>query len=130
MGQGFQAFNELVAISGSLEINSGGGTALQYLQPSQQLTVRYDALWGLNSEVIDHVINFGIDQGYGYRQYGSCTIPAGAGFTGSPAIDLIPLITPVNNQGLVIGAGVAFQASLDVACTVGVVMVDFMGGSF
>jgi hypothetical protein len=64
---------------------------------------RVDWAVAINSDVVDHIIYF--TQGFGVdaRRIGSINVPAGTGFAGAAALDVVPLLSNVNTAGILVG---------------------------
>lgn len=94
-------FDESSVESIAKVIDDSNSPGPQMYLPSDRCQRRVDALLVTNNDTIDHIVRLRYNDGTVNAWIGSHTIPAGTGFAGVPAIDLVPILAPVGTAGWV-----------------------------
>jgi hypothetical protein len=85
----FQVFDEHTLVNYLTRIANAQGTTPVAVATAPQPGLRIDAIIAGNDDSIDHVVEFGIDNGAQAHYLGSVVVPAGAGQGGVPAVDVL-----------------------------------------
>jgi hypothetical protein len=126
---GLSNFDEKYAYTNFLSADSGFGTSDTGFVAGVGYDRRIDFLIGSNSDTIDHAIELGFAGDAGFQTFASAIVPAGAGYGGLAAVDVLALGLPPNMVGLVVPASFAFAVRIPVAITgAGVVGLLALGG--
>jgi hypothetical protein len=90
---------------------------------------RIDQIWATNDDAIPHVVSVGYYQGGANFLMGSVSVPVGAGFAGTPGIELLSAILGAQNQGIVLQSADYCGVGVEVAM-VGTsrITLVFLGG--
>lgn len=97
---GISIFDETLADSNAIVFDDGNSPGTLTLTPNDKTLRRVDTILAANNDTIDHVVNLRINIAASFYWLGSVTVPAGTGFDGVPAIDLLAACVPVTQVGL------------------------------
>jgi hypothetical protein len=110
-------FSERQAINTGLDIVAATGTAYVNLWSAVLSDARLDSLFASNDDVIDHRVDVQVSAFlYGLAYLGSVNVPAGAGHTTGPSIDLLAALDP-RQPYLALAPSDALQLRVQVAVT-------------
>jgi hypothetical protein len=108
-------FDERTVLTQQVLMLPADGTATKVLAPVNSSDRRIDAITVTNRDTIAHVVTASIVVGATTVAIGSVSIPAGQGFAGTPAIDLLAAILPATVVGVNLGPSATFNVTLAVA---------------
>jgi hypothetical protein len=123
---GLTTFDEKNPLNLVQEIGNATGTSPINFGEFDPLSIRFDQVFCSNDDTIDHVVHLSI-QSYGgsHIQFGNVNVPAGAGFAGVPAVELLsgcsPLLSgitlgPRDNLGISVEVTMVGSSLLYIAC--------------
>jgi hypothetical protein len=99
---GTQVFDERTVLNQSRLVVPADGTGVLALVTATTTDRRIDTLLCANRDGIAHVVSLVFTNGAVVTQLGSVSVPAGTGYAGTPAIDLLVACFPVSQAGLAI----------------------------
>lgn len=126
---GLSQFDETVPRVSQLVLNSGNGTTPATVWDWGTDVARVDAAFVSNNDVIPHVVDLILNNGSVATLLGSASVPAGAGYGGAPAVDVVAAVLVSALNGLPLGIGDFLQVGVEVAITAAFeVHVSMFGG--
>lgn len=125
-----QIFDERVPELFPLVFDDSNSPGTLQLTPNDKLFRRVDSILVTNNDTIDHEIQLRLNNGTAATWLGSVLVPAGQGFGGTPALDLMAGAFPASQVGIAI----FIFTWLDVRCTVALnsgkgVFITALGGT-
>jgi len=112
---GLTTFDETAAEVWSWLLVPASGTGFIALVPTDVFDRRVDSILVSNRDGIAHVINLSLIVGSSRTQLGSVSVPAGAGYAGTPSVDILPTSLPATQVGLVVPGNYALNFNVSVA---------------
>lgn len=97
---GISIFDETLADSNPVVFDDGNSPGVLTLTPNDKTLRRVDTILAVNNDTIDHEVSLRINIASAFYWLGSVVIPAGAGFAGTPSIDLLAACVPPTQLGL------------------------------
>jgi hypothetical protein len=108
---GYSQFEEVTPLNQAVLIVAATGLAAVPVVTSHTKQARIDALTAVNSDVIDHRVRVVLaPDAWSGGDLGAVLLPAGAGYTTGPPVDLLNALLPRTPY-----IGLAFQDVIDVA---------------
>jgi hypothetical protein len=127
---GFQAFQEIRPFQGVVQLSSANGINPVTLIVNQNVVYRLDAVFLCNNDTVPHVVNF-FAPGQGTTTWASISVPAGAGFGGVAAVELISSLPTAVQAAIVFPINSGWSVGLEVALAAGkLVGITYFGGIF
>lgn len=124
------SFSEVTPLIGAQVWLTADGTSPKTIVAAQPTGWRIDTLVGINDDSVAHVVTLTlIDPTSTIHGIGSVSLPALAGHSPNPAVDLFNVLFPSTQVGLAFPAGWAIEASMAVTVTLAVGLVAY-GGYF
>lgn len=111
--------DETQAQTWQVDILNATGTGLVNVVPVQTSDVRVDGLIAFNIEASAHWLYLFLVNGGTTTNLAGVSIPASAGLSPNPAVDIVTLLPGFLLQGIVIPQGQALQAAVAVAVGAG-----------
>lgn len=112
---GLSTFDERTALTRSRLVVPADGVALLPLMTVDFSDARVDQILVANRDGIPHVVNLILTNGAVLTNLGSVSVTAGAGYAGTPSVDLLASIFPATQVGIVIQGGMLLGVQLAVA---------------
>lgn len=126
-----ERYNEAFPIVANINLVQGSGTNLVQSTPICSVLHRFDAARASSTAAADHDVRLSMLVNSVSYPLGSVTIPAGAGYTTVPAVDLIAALVTPPNDGIVLAGGSLLHAKLEVALGAGeTITIACVGGYF
>lgn len=125
-----QRFSESYPVYANISITNASGVNAVQSSPACAVPHRWDALYAHSTAPIDHDLL--LDAYVGSVQYklGTVSIPAGAGLTTIPAVELLAALIATPNDGIVLPASAVLRATLAVTLGAGeTITVACVGGA-
>lgn len=125
-----QTFDERTPEVFPLVFDDGNSPGTLQLTPNDKLLRRVDAILVTNNDTIDHELILRWNDGTSATWVGSLVVPAGQGFAGTPALDLMASAFPATQVGIAL----FLFTWLDVRCPVALnsgkgVFISAVGGT-
>ena len=114
---GLSFFDEQRPVQQVNKIDAAVGTALVVAWNEEPFPSRVDWIIVANSDVIPHVVDVWYNKSSYGVLVGSVSVPAGAGYGGSPSIDLLAAMMAVPFTGLLFDNNGSLSYSVEVAVT-------------
>lgn len=111
---GLQNFDERDPLQFSKVVLAADGITRHPLMLPGVGNARVDSIVATNSDAIAHVVILSLLISAVETNLGSASIPAGQGYAGTPGLDLLALILPATQVGLVVGALETLRYALEV----------------
>jgi len=114
----------------NIAIAQANGTNEVQASPAVNVVHRWDAAFASSTAAIAHDLRLNAYVGAVAFYLGTVSIPAGAGFTNVPAVDVIAELVKSPNDGIVLPASAVLRASLAVTLGAGeTITVACVGGA-
>lgn len=125
-----QRFNETYPSYANISITAGSTTNPVQASPAVTVPHRWDAAYASSTAAGAHDLRLDAYVGAVAFAIGTVSIPAGAGFTNVPAVDIIAALVESPNDGLVLPASAVLRATLAVTLGAGeTITVALVGGA-
>lgn len=111
---GLSIFDEQKPANDHWTIDAAYGTATYLSNTDSRGPSRYDQIWVANSDTIPHVVGLSFMQSSVACRLGGVSVPAGAGWGATPAIELLSSILGALNTGIVVSPNELVGVNVDV----------------
>lgn len=124
-------FDETVPESFAIVLDDANTPGALDLTNSDKVLRRIDSILVASNDTVDRVIQLRLSQGGNYYWLGSLNVPAGTGFDGTPALDLLASVLPATQVGLNLFVFVILQVNAPAAVSSGKgIWLTTFGGTF
>jgi hypothetical protein len=122
---GISVFDETIPWNTGTQVAAADTTTPKTIATATDRPLYVRQILATNSDAIPHVVEFLMFPNNGFAaELGAVTLPAGTGYAGAPAIDVLPLLVGAG-VGLVLATTEVVNAAMLVAIT-GAFKVDFL----